>query len=707
MNNAAHFKISPPQLERQAFIYIRQSTLVQVRDNTASTTRQYQLIERAHALGWPAERITVIDQDQGHSGASARGRVGFERLIAEVGLGRAGAVFSLEASRLARSCSDWYRLLEICALSDTLVIDEDGIYDPGQYNDRLLLGFRGTMSEAELHWLRNRLLGGKQATAERGQLRFRLPIGLIYDAAGRIVLDPDEEVQHAIRLVFTLFDQHGSALAVVKHFAARRLDFPTRSQLRGEAGTVYWQPLSLKRTLAVLHSPFYAGAYVYGRTRTRLRPQPGAGPHGQHRTRVVPVADWPIVHREHHPGYLDWDQFLRNQRRLDDNRTVRDVDRRGAVREGAALLQGIVRCGRCGRRMHVRYVKGDAPYYTCNHLHQHWGGPTCQSIPGAAIDQRVAAALLAALTPAQLDIALAAFETWEAQARQMDQQWQRRLERARYEATLAQRRYLAVDPDHRLVARNLEQDWNARLAAVEQLEREYAALPTLAIPPLGDRERARIRALADDLPALWQTPTTPWQERKQVLRLLIKDVTLTRAPDQIRIDIRWQTHACTTLTAPRPQLNHEQWRTNPTVIARIRALAARQTDADIATTLNVEGYQPGHSDAFTARKVRWVRRAYGIASACPLKTDTCPNGQRGDGRYSTKAAAQALNVHVSTLNKWCRSGQLPNVQATPRGPRWITLTPEAITQLQRSPPDAIIQTTPLKRSEPVRPSHEA
>lgn len=253
----------------------------------------------------------------------------------------------------------------------------------------------------------------------------------------------------------------------------------------------------------MLHGPFYAGAYVYGRTRTRLRPLPGADPNGQHRTQVVPVADWPIVHQEHHPGYLDWDQFLRNQRRLDDNRTVGDADRRGAVREGAALLQGIVRCG---RRMSVRYVKGDAPYYTCNHLHQHWGGPTCQSIPGAAIDRRVAAALLAALTPAQLDIALAVFETWEAQARQMDQQWQRRLERARYEATLAQRRYLAVDPDHRLVARNLGQDWNARLAAVEQLEREYAALPALAIPPLGDRERARIRALADDLPALWQAP---------------------------------------------------------------------------------------------------------------------------------------------------------------------------------------------------------
>ncbi|MCB1767491.1 MAG: recombinase family protein [Candidatus Competibacteraceae bacterium] len=553
-----------------------------------------------------------------------------------------------------------------------------------------MLGFRSTMSEAELHWLRSRLLGGKQATAERGQLRFRLPVGLVYDAAGRIVLDPDDEIQHAIHLVFTLFDQQKSALAVVKHFATHRLDFPTRSQQRGEVGTVSWQPLSLKRTLAALHSPFYAGAYVYGRTRTRLRPLPGTRRNGHHRTHVVPFADWPIVHQDHHPGYIDWEQFVRNQRQLDDNRTTWDADRRGAVREGPALLQGIVRCGRCGRRMSIRYLKGDAPCYTCNQLHQHWGGPTCQSIPGAAVDQRVAAALLEALTPAQLDIALATFETLETQARHIDQQWQRRLERARYEAMLAQRRYRAVDPDHRLVARNLEQDWNARLAAVDQLEQEYAALPTQAILPLSDQERARIRALADDLPTLWQAPTTSWGKRKQVLRLLIKDVTLTRELDRIRIEIRWQTHACTTLTAPRPQPSYEQWRTPPAVIARIREWAARQTDAEMAAALNTQGWKPGHSDTFTAHKVRWIRRAYGITSGCPLKTDACPTGQRGDGRYSTQAAARLLNVHVSTLNKWCRAGRLPNIQATPRGPRWITLTPQAINQLQRSPQDAHI-----------------
>ncbi len=511
---------------RQAFIYVRQSTLMQVRDNTGSTARQYDLVRRAQDLGWPEERITVIDQDQGRSGASSAGRDGFEQLIAEVGLGHAGAVFSLEASRLARSCSDWYRLLEICALSDTLVIDEDGLYDPGQYNDRLLLGFRGTMSEAELHWLRNRLLGGQWAKAERGALRFRPPTGYVFDAAKRLVFDPDEEVQQAIHLLFSLFDRSGSALAVVRHFAEHRLRFPTRPWRSDTENELDWQPLAYERVLSVLHNPTYAGAYVYGRTQTRLRTLPGEAPRIKERTRQLKPGDWPIVLREHHPAYISWEQFLHHQQRLDDNRTLRDDNRRGATREGAALLQGIVLCGRCGRRMTLRYLKGNIPSYECNQLHKQRGAKTCQSLRGDGVDRAVANALLEAMTPAQLEISLATFNALEAQARALDQQWQRRLERARYEAELARRRYLAVDPDHRLVARRLEQDWNAKLAEIEQLEREYADSPMAKHQPLSDRERAKILALAHDLPALWQAPTTTQTDHKQLLRLLIKEVTL-------------------------------------------------------------------------------------------------------------------------------------------------------------------------------------
>jgi DNA invertase Pin-like site-specific DNA recombinase len=350
-------KLRADHLTRPALIYIRQSTLMQVRENTASTARQYQLAKRVQELGWPESLIVVIDQDQGQSGASAVGRTGFEYLIAEVGLGRAGAVVSLEASRLARSSSDWYRLIEICALTDTLVIDEDGVYDPGQYNDRLLLGFRGTMSEAELHWLRCRLVGGKLEKAQHAALRFRLPVGLIVDPTGQVVLDPDEEIQHAVRLVFDLFAQHRSALAVVKHFAAHGLQMPDRLWTRQRKGEVVWTALRHSRVLSMLHNPFYAGAYVYGRTKSRTRILPGEALRLKARSRRVPRVDWPIVLRDQHEGYLSWEQFVSNVQQLEDNRTFRAEERRGAVREGSALLQGLVVCGRCGRRMTVRYME--------------------------------------------------------------------------------------------------------------------------------------------------------------------------------------------------------------------------------------------------------------------------------------------------------------------------------------------------------------
>jgi DNA invertase Pin-like site-specific DNA recombinase len=449
-------KIRPDHLDRMAQVYVRQSTMIQVRENTASTARQYDLAGRARDLGWLPERIQVIDQDQGHSGASTAGRDGFQHLVAQVGLGRTGAVLSLEASRLARSCSDWYRLIEICALTNTLVIDEDGVYDPTLYSDRLLLGFLGTMSEAELHLIRSRLLGGKLKKASDGQLRFRPPTGLVYDLERRIVFDPDEHVQQAVRLVFDLFDRSPSALAVVKHFADHHLQCPTRLWGGSRHGQVIWRPLSNGRVLDILHNPEYAGAYVYGRTKTRLACLPGEEPKVKGRTRRVRPEDWPFLIPGHHPGYITWDQFQRNQQRLDDNRTLPDQDRRGALREGLALLQGIVRCGRCGRRMSVRYLNNaSVPSYECNSYHTHFAGKTCQSIRGDGVDVAVARALLEAMRPAQLEVSMAAFDQVAAQARQLDRQWQLTLERARYEAELARRRFVSVEPENRLVARTL------------------------------------------------------------------------------------------------------------------------------------------------------------------------------------------------------------------------------------------------------------
>jgi DNA invertase Pin-like site-specific DNA recombinase len=442
-----HPKLRNTHLTRPALVYVRQSTLMQVRANTASTARQYQLATRARDLGWAEHLIVVIDQDQGRSGASTAGRDGFEYLIAEVGLGRVGAVLCLEASRLARSSSDWYRLIEICALTDTLVIDEDGVYDPGQYNDRLLLGFRGTMSEAELHWLHCRLIGGKLEKAQHGTLRWRLPVGLVYDATGQIVFDPDEEIQAAVCQVFEGFATTKSALAVVKHFADHRLPIPDRLWQRAYKGEVVWRPLRHARVLSMLHNPFYAGAYVYGRTTTRRRPLPGEAPRIKGYSRQVKRAEWPIILRDHHPGYISWDQFRRNLAQLDENRTFDAAQRRGAIREGGALLQGLVVCGVCGRRMTVRYMPdGRCPIYVCAQLHKDFAGKTCQVMRGDGIDAAMAQLLLAAIEPAQLTIALEAIEHLEAQARAIDHQWHLRLERARYEAEQAKRRYQAVEP---------------------------------------------------------------------------------------------------------------------------------------------------------------------------------------------------------------------------------------------------------------------
>jgi DNA invertase Pin-like site-specific DNA recombinase len=657
---------------------------MQVRDNIASTARQYDLARRAEQFGWPKEHIHVIDQDQGHSGASTVGRDGFQYLMTEVGLGRAGAVLSLEASRLARSCSDWYRLIEICGLTDTLVIDEDGVYDPTQYNDRLLLGIKGTMSEAELHWIRSRLLGGKLEKARTGQLRSRLPTGLVFDPSGQTVLDPDEQVQQALRLVFDTFEQVGAALGVVQYFAENRLQFPTRHYGGSRDGQLTWQPLDHGRVLAVLHNPTYTSTYVYGRTKTRNVVLPGEEPRIKGRTRGVVAEDWPFVLPDHHPGYITWEQFQQNQQRLIDNCTVDHQKRRGAPREGAALLQGLVLCGRCGRRMTIRYMDdGKTPLYECNQLHKQHGEKTCQSLRGDRIDEAVARVFLEAMQPAQLEVSITAIDQIAQQARKADRQWESMVERARYEAELARRRFQAVDPENRLVARTLERDWEARLAEVERLERESAVRPALSTRLVDPAERARILALAQDLPALWEAATTTQVERKQLLGFLVKDVCLTRTDTTIEVAIRWRTEACTVLNIPRPKRSCDARRTDPAALARLRALSAVTSDGQIAKILNQEGFQSGTGRSFTTNLVKQLRYTYSIASGCPDQPGSCADGYRADGRCSASVAADLLNVTVSTIADWCRSGQLDGLQSTPHGPWWIRLTPEIVARLRK------------------------
>jgi DNA invertase Pin-like site-specific DNA recombinase len=684
-------KIRPDHLDRQALIYVRQSTTIQVRDHTGSTRRQYDLRRRALDLGWTQQHIEVIDHDQGHTGKFAAGRDGFQYLLSQVSLGKVGAVFSLEASRLARANSDWFRLIEICALTETLVIDEDGVYDPNQFNDRIILCFKGNMSEAEIHFLRARMEGAKLAKAMSGDLRLPLPTGLVYDAAGRTVFDADEEIQNAIRLLFQLFERLGSARSVVQYFAAHHLKFPRRLRERGRCGELVWTPLHTNRVLAVLHNPEYAGIYVYGQTKSRTRPR--ADDLTQLKTTVhrVPFDQSLSILRDHHPGYISSEQFQANLQRLDQNRTARepDHDRRGAVREGAALLQGIARCSCCGRRMVLAYKKGGAGVryhvYKCSYKKSHQAQQPCQAIRGDQVDAAVAQAFLEAIEPAQIEVSLAALDQVAAAARRVDQQWQRSVERARYEADLARRRYLAVDPDNRLVARNLERDWNEKLTELGRLERESSLRPGLPHRLVDSWERAEILALARDLPGLWNAATTTHVQRKQLLGFLIKDVTLERDGTVIRALIRWQTEACTPLEIPYTKgvRGYDARRTEAVVVERVRELAATLTDRRIAEQLNREGSRRGDGEVYTGSKIYWIRYINKISTCCSESPSHSVDGTRDDGRCSAEKAAELLRVSIATIANWCRSGRLDGIQAVPGSPWWIKLTPECIERLRR------------------------
>lgn len=668
-------KITADHLGRLAFVYVRQSSLKQVQRNVGSTARQYDLSLRAQELGWQAAQLVVIDQDQARSGASSVARSGFQHLVAEVGLGHAGAVLSLEASRLARASSDWYRLLEICALTQTLVIDEEGIYDPGQYNDRLLLGFKGTMSEAELHWIRSRLSGGKLELARQGKLRIHPPTGFVHEASGKLIKDPDEAIQSSIQAVFESFRRCGTARGVMLEFRARQLLIPCRLWGTLHAGECVWKPLSAHRVLDILHNPCYAGTYVYGQTQTL----PHTSDSGQPRVRQVKRQTWPIVIQEHHEAYLSWAEFQQNQQRLEDNRNGRERSRRGAIREGVGLLQGIVLCGRCGRRMKVRYQEiRTRPTYVCDGHYQSVGDQWCQAIRGQHIDEAIAQVVLQAMQPAQAIVALKALDALQAQSQAIERQQKLQLERAQYEADVARRRFLHVEPENRLVARSLERDWNEKLNLVDTLQRAQASQPRLALQSVDDFEKERLLQLVQDFPTLWAAASTSHAERKQIVRYLIKDVTLLGLERTIQVGIRWQSGATTEVRLSRGTL-----RTSNEIIDRIRELAQRyQSDEQIAATLNALGWTTARRHPFTASRVKELRVNYHIArgdNRCPAHY---PLGQRADGCYSVRKTSELLNWSISTIHKWCKRGILEAHQDAPQSPIWVRLDAQKIAELR-------------------------
>jgi DNA invertase Pin-like site-specific DNA recombinase len=655
---AAVSKVTASHLARTAYLYVRQSTLRQVVSNTESAQRQYALRQRAVALGWPAEQIVVIDQDQGRSGASATDREGFQRLVAEVGIGKAGIVLGLEVSRLARNNADWHRLLEICALSETLILDEDGLYDPGDFNDRLLLGLKGTMSEAELHFLRARLRGGILSKARRGELPTPLPVGLVYDPAGKVVLDPDQGVQQALRHLFQTFERTGSARAVVQAFERERLRFPVSVRSGERKGELVWMPLRHWRVLRTLHNPRYAGAFVFGRRRARKTPD------GKTTLQELPREQWTALIPDAHPGYINFDEFERNQRLLAGNAHAYGAERAsGPAREGPALLQGLVVCGRCGRRMTVRYHQRRGalvPDYQCIGESIQGGGPRCLTVPGQGVDAAIGQLLLETVTPLALEVALTVQAELEQRADDADRLRHSHVERARQRAELARRRYLAVDPDNRLVADTLEADWNDALRTLQTAQDEYERASAAAQAALGEEQKQRIRQLAADFPALWTNPATPQRERKRMVRLLIEDVALTKT-DQIHAHVRLRGGQTRSLTLPIPPTAWKARETNADTLALLDRLLDQHTDAETAANLNAAGHRSGERKPFTPRIVLGLRRDRNLPShADRLRTR---------GLLTLPEIADRLGVHATTIKAWHRAGLLTSEKANDKNER--------------------------------------
>jgi len=647
MTHDAHQKVKASHLKRNAYLYVRQSTLRQVLENTESTERQYGLRERAVRLGWQREQIVVIDCDLGQSGASAADREGFQHLVTEVSLGRAGIVMGLEVSRLARNSADWHRLLEISAFADTLILDEDGLYDPGHFNDRLLLGLKGTMSEAELHILKARLRGGVLSKARRGELQTPLPLGFRYGPTGQVVLDPDQQVQASLRLFFETFRRTGSAMATVKMFRAQGLLFPRRVRWGPDRGELLWDPLLHRRALWLLHNPRYAGAFCFGRTRQQH------GAHGTYRFQRLPREEWTALFPGAHEGYITWEEFESNQQRLRDNAQARGGDRkRSPPREGPALLQGIVLCGTCGERMTVHYHQireRRVPDYVCQHRGIEQGEPICQSVPGAMVEQAIGELLLKTVTPLALEVALAVELELDARRDQACQLRHRHIERLRYEADLARRRYLQVDPDNRLVADELEREWNEKLRAHKAAVEEETDRRQGTERGLDEAGRARIRGLAADFPAIWSDPRTPSRERKRLVRLLIEDVTLTKGR-QITAQIRFKGGTTETIALPLPP-PIGQLRKNPAaLVAEVDRLLEDYTHAQIAAILNHRGLRTVDGKLLTRVSIRNIQQAYALLPRY--------DRLRRRGMLTVLEMAQRLDIAASTVKAWTQAGLL-------------------------------------------------
>jgi DNA invertase Pin-like site-specific DNA recombinase len=656
MHAPTELKVTPRHLARTAYLYVRQSTLRQVVEHTESAARQYALRQRAIALGWPSEQIVVIDCDQGQSGASAADRAGFQQLVAEVGLGHAGIVLGLEVSRLARSSMDWHRLLELCSLSQTLILDEDGLYDPSNFNDRLLLGLKGTMSEAELHVLRARLIGGQRSKARRGELKQILPIGFAYDPLDRVILDPDQQVQQAVRLVFETYRRTGSACSTVKQFSEQDLLFPHRVRSGPAKGELRWGSLSHDRVRRMLHNPRYAGAFSYGRTTVHR------GGDGHVSIERLPRDQWQVLIRDAHASYITWVEHERNLVQLRQTAQSYGAERRSSPpREGPALLQGLVVCGRCGDRMTVRYdvhKQRVVTTYVCMRAQIQHAQPVCQRVHGQALDAAIGELLMDSITPLNLEMTLAIQAEVQTRVDEADRLRQQHVERARHEAELAQHRFRKVHPDNRLVADVLEAEWNARLRDLAEAQDVYERQHATAQVVMDAMQQQAILNLATDLPRVWRDPTTPARERKRLARLLIEDVTLLRG-DQLTAHVRFRGGATRTLELPLPSRAWQLRQTTPEVVTTIDELLNNHTDGEIAALLNERGLHAGCGGGFHARIVSDIRRNYGLASRHARL--------RANGLLNKHEIARLLQISSTTVKTWQRHGLISSRRYDDKG----------------------------------------
>jgi DNA invertase Pin-like site-specific DNA recombinase len=660
-------KIAGQHLARQACIYIRQSTMGQVRFSQESTERQYNLKSKAESLGWKGDQIRILDRDLGQSGSATTNREDFKALVGEVAMGRVGAIFSLEASRLARSNQDWHRLLELCAITSTLVIDEDGCYNPAEFNDGLVLGMKGTFAQAELHIIRARLHGGKLNKASKGELRFPLPVGFVFEG-DKIALDPDQEVQGAVRTVFDLFARESTAFGVVQRYNELDLRFPRRAYGGAWDGKLLWGRLTHSRVLGILANPSYAGAYVFGRHQSSK--EVGSSGEIRTRSRLMPQDAWRVVIPDHHKGYISADQFIANRKRLSMNRTNAE-GLSGPAREGLCLLQGLLLCGGCGRRLGVRYTGngGIYPLYQCVWKHREaLASHACLTTPSTSLDQAISERLVSAITPVTIELALAALANLEERDRGIGAQWRMRIERARYDAELAERRYEAVDPCNRLIAATLETRWNDAVQRLHDLEAELATFESKTMRAVTAEQKQQILQLANDFPRLWAATTTTPRDRKRILRLLVRDITVTRGPEPktLGLNIRWQGGETETLRLQLPQNRAEAIRYPMAFVNRIRELAADHRDDHIVAVLRAEGQKSTTTGKpITLGTIKWLRYKYRIPAAPPPK-----------GTLNVRQVRERYGVSLWVVHYWIERGVVPAVQCKRNAPYAITIDNE-------------------------------